>query len=456
MRIPAFVALLTTFTALLAAVLGPASSLATPTIVGVRIEGKEQTLFEGPLSTEGHPVEASSDAQPRPCNGTNGGSHPLPGATPTAAAADAMTLASQTFDGNWTPGFDDYFITRFGPDSQDAATGEYWGLLVDDVLTAKGGCQVELAEGDQVLWAYNPFAAHELLTLSAAADSSQPPAPTALAALGQPFAVKVAGYSSSEGAHHELGPVPGAQVVPVATAANGFQTLETGSAATVTTAADGTASITFATPGWHRLKATASSAIRSNRLDVCVPPAGASDCGPPPADDQLRTVLGAELPPPSSPPIEEQPAPAPSVTGHAPPSGTGVLASAHAVSPAELRVGRYVLTPIDDRSPLLHFAGPWRRIREAGAWLGTSSVGAPGASLGVSLAAGRPALVVRGVRRAASVLIAGGGMRAMVAIPASRSRASRLIVAPRRARSGEVRVRIIKGRVGLDAVALLG
>ena len=54
------------------------------------------------------------------------------------------------------------------------------------------------------------------------------------------------------------------------------------------------ATITFNTPGWHRIKATVTAAgketaIRSNRLDVCVPDPPATDCGPLPADDLVRT-----------------------------------------------------------------------------------------------------------------------------------------------------------------------
>ena len=36
---------------------------AAPREVNVRIEGKSETLFEGPILTEGHDVRASSDTQ---------------------------------------------------------------------------------------------------------------------------------------------------------------------------------------------------------------------------------------------------------------------------------------------------------------------------------------------------------------------------------------------------------
>jgi hypothetical protein len=83
----------------------------------------------------------------------------------------------------------------------------------------------------------------------------------------------------------------------VTTKANGFEHVDTADPATVTTGTDGKAAITFNTPGWHRVKATVpgageEEAIRSNRLDVCVPAPGQSDCGAPPVEDQVRAAPG--------------------------------------------------------------------------------------------------------------------------------------------------------------------
>jgi hypothetical protein len=79
----------------------------------------------------------------------------------------------------------------------------------------------------------------------------------------------------------------------VQTSAKGFERVQTESPETVKTDSEGKASITFKTPGWHRIKATVvdaqgeEDAVRSNRLDVCVPPEG----GAPPQD--LTPVEGA-------------------------------------------------------------------------------------------------------------------------------------------------------------------
>jgi len=81
--------------------------------------------------------------------------------------------------------------------------------------------------------------------------------------------------------------------VPVKTSAKGFETVGGGSLAD--TGAGGKASITFTTSGWHRIRAISVSggeevAIRSNRLDVCVPPKGLSGCGPLEPEDDVRAA----------------------------------------------------------------------------------------------------------------------------------------------------------------------
>lgn len=251
----------------------------------VRIEGAQKTLFEGPIKTEGHVIQAASDTEPRPCDATNNAAHPEPGPTPTAASVDAMELIGEGFDGDWYPGYDDYFIQQWGPDREDGNTYAYWGVLVNGVFTPVGGCQFLAAAGDEVFWAYDAFTGRQMLWLSAAGDLGFPAAPTASVEVGEPLDLLVeAGDQPSPSA------AEGIAVAPVATAAgSGYQTVETGSAEAVTTDADGEASITFSTPGWHRIKAQEEAGlIRSNRLDVCVEPVGGGGCGPLPADAQVR------------------------------------------------------------------------------------------------------------------------------------------------------------------------
>ncbi len=276
---------------------------AAPTEVNVRIEGRSETLFEGPVLTEGHDVKASSDTEPNRCDGVNNGRNPVPGPTATAASVDAMSIAGEGFDGNWYPGYDDYFITRWGPGGQNATLGEYWGLLVNNVYTNVGGCQYQVDGGDEVLWAYDAFKEKPLLALFPAGYAGGARPLIASAELGEPFEVEVDAYEDdAEGVppaspqRTGANPFEGAEVAPVTTGAGGFEAVDTASPSTVETDADGRAEIDFAETGWNRIKATVAgsggeeSAIRSNRLDVCViDPPTKTDCGPPPPDDLART-----------------------------------------------------------------------------------------------------------------------------------------------------------------------
>lgn len=326
-----------------------AAAQASPVTVNLRIEGATETLFEGPLAVEPHQVQASSDTEARSCDGINtldpGNTVPEP--TPTSAAADAMALIGETFDGKWYPGFDDYFITRFGPDKEKE--GKSWGVLVNNTFTSVGGCQYQLSEGDEVLWVFNAFDYRPFLALFPAGEYTSGTRPlTATATLGEPFEVEVAAYEDDEedapsehpgrtGSHT----FAGADVSPVTTGEKGFEHVDTADAATVVTDSEGKAQITFTTPGWHRIKATVpgaseEEAVRSNRLDVCVPAVGETGCGELPAEDQVRTL-------PSSGSGEEGTGdPAPVITQPSgdsnPHASTSTSAPAPAAQPGGLRV----------------------------------------------------------------------------------------------------------------------
>jgi hypothetical protein len=279
---------------------------AAPSEVIVRIEGRSETLFEGPILTDGHNVKASSDkkapASGRRCNGLNNGQNPTPGPTPTAAGVDAMSILDEDFDGDWyAEPFEDYFVTRWGPDAQDEGNGEYWGIVVNNVFTGTGGCQYQLDGGDEVLWVYDAFKQRPRLALYPAGYTGGPRLLTATAELGEPFAVQVDAWDGYvEGAPPDSPqrtgsePFEGAEVAPVTVGPGGFEKVDAGSASMVATDEEGSAEITFDDPGWHRIKATklapggGESAVRSNRLDVCVPEPPAGDCGELPPDDQVR------------------------------------------------------------------------------------------------------------------------------------------------------------------------
>jgi uncharacterized membrane protein YgcG len=306
-------AVATLIVATLSSVLLVTAAEAAQTEINVRIEGRSETLFEGPVLVESDGVKASSDTQARSCNGINtlDPQNVVPEPTPTAASADALGLIGETFDGQWYPGFNDYFITRWGPDLQSPGEAAYWGILVNDTFTNVGGCQYQLDNGDEVLWVYDAFKGRPNLALfaEAAAYTAGPRPLTATVAVNQPIALEAVAYEDDEEDNPPAapgrigsGPFDGAEIAPVVTTAKGFERVNTKSSATVKSNAEGKASITFAEPGWHRVKATVAAegsekAIRSNRLDICVTGGvatkaleGATSCGETPAADQVRVA----------------------------------------------------------------------------------------------------------------------------------------------------------------------
>lgn len=284
----------------------PAVAGAAPSDQGVRIEGRSTTLYEGVLRTDGHGVATPSDNKtPRRCDATNNGAHTSPGPTPTAASDDAMRSVGMGWDGYWTPGFEDFFVQQYGPDREDADSYAYWGILVNGIYTSVGGCQYRLNPNDQTLWVYDAFTRRDLLRLDGPGSIGEPTADVErgpavgtvrrsfTVGLGEPFTVTVVRNQATGdiGSAGYRKPAPGIKIAPVATAANGVQTVVEADPATVTTNAAGQATLSWATPGWKRIKATATGYVRSNRLDVCVPAVGAQDCdSPAPPDTVARDV----------------------------------------------------------------------------------------------------------------------------------------------------------------------
>ncbi|HSS34179.1 MAG TPA: hypothetical protein VLL27_12945 [Solirubrobacterales bacterium] len=268
---------------------------AVPTNVNVRIEGKEETLFERTIPVAIQKIKASSDSQERDCDGINelDPGNVLPKVTPTLASVEAMSSIGEGFDGQWYEGYGDYFITRWGPDSQDTVAGAYWGILVNEIYTSVGGCQLQLDENDEVLWIWDAFKGRPTLALypEEAHYSAGPRPVTAIVHLGQPFPVEVVsfpdggeGIPGDQPSRAGSSPYSGAEVAPVTTNAKGFQRIDAASPQTVKTNAQGRATIVFTEPGIHRIKATVGAPgdedtiVRSNRIDVCVP-AVFGDCG---------------------------------------------------------------------------------------------------------------------------------------------------------------------------------
>jgi hypothetical protein len=226
---------------LLSLVAVPAAT-ALPVTVNLRVEGPNRTVFDGPVTTDGHDV-TTAKAGTHTCDGTNGSAYPEPGPTATAALDDAARLASFTLDGDYGNfGYDDFFIDRVA-DQQIDPNNEYWSLWIDQQFAQAGGCQTRVTAGQDVLWAGIPFSVSVPLKLTGPDTATT----------GQPVQVQVTDGSNGS-------PQDGATV------------------AGATTGPDGRAALTFPDKGIYRLKAEKPDTIRSNTVVLCVDPPGAAPC----------------------------------------------------------------------------------------------------------------------------------------------------------------------------------
>jgi hypothetical protein len=237
------------------------SAQAAPVTVNLRVEGATKTLFEGSIATEGETFETPSSKGPHPCdysqNGNAGGfeNEGSAAGTPTTALHDAAVSAGLPFDAEWfgsgpeesgNPG--DFFVSQVGSDiNESSAPFASWGYAVNYLTAPVGGCQIALAPGSEVLWAYNYFNLEHRLKLTG----------PAVAAAGAPFTVKVTdGGTGAPVAGMTIGEMSGG----VTSAVPG----------TTTTNAAGEATVTLTRAGSPVLKAQGAGAVRSNGLPVCV------------------------------------------------------------------------------------------------------------------------------------------------------------------------------------------
>ena len=230
------------FPAVLLAIGGLAAppALAASAAVNLRVEGASKTTFEGRVTTDAHPVTTASGGTHK-CDGTNGGVNPAPGPSATAALDDGARLGGFGWDGTYNTGFDDYLVSRIGPDSQTAT--QFWALLVNSDFSSVGGCQQRVATGDEVLWAFDGFSKQHALRLRG---------PSSVRA-GERFLVGVT--DGKDGSSLAGASVGGTLTGP-----------------------DGRATVELDAKGIYRLKAERADSIRSNALPVCVDPVGADPC----------------------------------------------------------------------------------------------------------------------------------------------------------------------------------
>ena len=211
-----------------------ATAAAAPTKVTVRVEGKTKTIFEGSVTTDVHEVDGGDGTGAHKCDGTNGGANPTAGPTATGALDDALKLAGLTWAGSYSSDFDDFSVSRIGPDTQTDTA--FWGVVVAGKSLEVGGCQRIVTTGEEVLWAYDLFSKKHVLRATGGRKVR----------VGRIYTVKVTDTQNGD--------------VPVAGARIGGKK----------TNAKGVAKLRFKSRGIKRLKATKSDSIRSNQLTVKV------------------------------------------------------------------------------------------------------------------------------------------------------------------------------------------
>jgi hypothetical protein len=228
---------------LLLALMLPALAAAAPVTVNFRIEGKTRTLYEGPVTTDVGPVDVGDGTGPHACDGTTNPGVTVPGPTRGNAFLSAANgPGGFTFTGTYT--FDLQFSVIAGdPVAFNPGTGEFLAEYKNGAFAAFGSCADQIANGDDVLYAY-ATGSEQLLKLS-----------------GPPIV--------APGGSATLTVTDAATGLPVAGADVGG----------VTSGPDGTVPSTLADRGPHSFKASKAGAIRSNRVDVCATDGNDGACG---------------------------------------------------------------------------------------------------------------------------------------------------------------------------------
>ncbi len=246
-----------------------AAASAAPVTVNLRVEGSAKTLFEGPITTAPETIQAPSSGGPHPCDYSENG--PAKGfedggnqsGTPTTALHDAALASGLQFDGEWfgsgvsngNPG--DFLVTQIGSDSNEkTAPFDSWGFAVNHTTANVGGCQIALAPGNEVLWAYNYFNLTHQLILSGPSSASA----------GTPLVVHVVDGQTGE-------PISGAAIGEL------LAGVTTPIPSSPLTDPGGNATINLARAGTVTLKATRADSVRSNGLSVCVHNGNDGSCG---------------------------------------------------------------------------------------------------------------------------------------------------------------------------------
>ena len=91
--------------ALLVLAVAAPGAAAAPVSVNLRVEGATQTIFDGPVTTDGHAITTPSSGGPQVCDGTNGGRAPHTARWPTAVLDDRRSDLRFGWDATWDASF---------------------------------------------------------------------------------------------------------------------------------------------------------------------------------------------------------------------------------------------------------------------------------------------------------------------------------------------------------------
>lgn len=152
----------------------------------IEADGTQGTVWEGCIYSG-----------PRSITTTSGGTHQCgasQGTTITGQTDAASMLTGFTYDGSFSPSFNDYFITRIGSTAQNG--NSYWGVLNNGVFTTSGGCQAQVRPGDSSLWQWDAFNLYGLLTITPQ---------YAVVAAGSPVSISVTTRSPNGGGSSPFG-----------------------------------------------------------------------------------------------------------------------------------------------------------------------------------------------------------------------------------------------------------
>ena len=188
--------------------LSPAPPPPFPSPSTLRVEGATSTIFDGPVTTDGHSITTASSGGPQPCDGTNGGAFP-------SAGPDRHRRPRRRRPAQWLqPGTRLVRLVQRLSRSMEvgrrpANTTQFWGLVSSTSSSPRpAAAPRRSSNGDEVLWVFDAFSKTHVLKLTG----------PAAATTGAPSTVKVVDGQNGS-------PPAGATVNGATTGADGKATL---------------------------------------------------------------------------------------------------------------------------------------------------------------------------------------------------------------------------------------